>query len=48
MLMAFTPTNVGKLFLGEDTLVSCTPKGIMQMLASTGTRFKREKCDSCG
>ena len=24
----FTPTNVGKLFLGEDTLVSCTPKGI--------------------
>ena len=22
----FTPTNVGKLFLGEDTLVSCTPK----------------------
>ena len=33
----FTPTNVGKLYLGEDTLVSCTPKGIMQMLASTGT-----------
>ena len=33
----FTPTNVGKLFLGEDTLVSCTPKGIMQMLASIGT-----------
>jgi methylenetetrahydrofolate dehydrogenase (NADP+)/methenyltetrahydrofolate cyclohydrolase len=33
----FTPTNVGKLFLGEKTLVSCTPKGIMQMLASTGT-----------
>ncbi|OUX18939.1 MAG: bifunctional methylenetetrahydrofolate dehydrogenase/methenyltetrahydrofolate cyclohydrolase [Gammaproteobacteria bacterium TMED257] len=33
----FTPTNVGKLFLGEDTLVSCTPKGIMQMLDSTGT-----------
>ena len=35
----FTPTNVGKLFLGEDTLVSCTPKGIMQMLASTGTNL---------
>ena len=33
----FTPTNVGKLFLGEETLDSCTPKGIMQMLASTGT-----------
>ena len=35
----FTPANVGKLFLGEDTLVSCTPKGIMQMLASTGTNL---------
>ena len=35
----FTPTNVGKLFLGEETLVSCTPKGIMQMLASTGTNL---------
>ena len=33
----FTPTNVGKLFLGEETLVSCTPKGIMSMLESTGT-----------
>ena len=21
----FTPTNVGKLYLGQDTLVSCTP-----------------------
>ena len=30
----FTPFNVGKLFLGEDTLVSCTPKGIMSMLES--------------
>lgn len=30
----FTPFNVGKLFLGEDTLVSCTPKGIMLMLES--------------
>ena len=33
----FTPTNVGKLFLGEETLVSCTPKGIMSILESTGT-----------
>ena len=33
----FTPNNVGKLFLGEDTLVSCTPKGIMQMLRISGT-----------
>ena len=36
----FTPTNVGKLFLGEETLVSCTPKGIMQMLASINLDLK--------
>lgn len=32
----FTPENVGKLFLGEETLESCTPKGIMTMIASAG------------
>ena len=36
----FTPTNVGKLFLGEETLVSCTPKGIMLLLESTKTDLK--------
>ncbi len=36
----FTPTNVGKLFLGEETLVSCTPKGIMLLLESTETDLK--------
>lgn len=28
----FHPTNVGKLVLGQDTFVSCTPYGIMKML----------------
>ena len=28
----FTETNTGKLFLGMDGLVSCTPKGIMELL----------------
>ena len=28
----FHPTNVGKLALGQDTFVSCTPYGIMKML----------------
>ena len=28
----FTPTNVGKLAMGEDTFISCTPYGIIKML----------------
>lgn len=27
----FTPENIGKLCIGEDTFVSCTPAGIMKM-----------------
>lgn len=27
----FTPTSVGKLSIGEDTFVSCTPYGVMRM-----------------
>ncbi len=32
----FTPENVGKLFLGEKTLQSCTPKGIIRMIEESG------------
>ena len=28
----FNPINVGKLYLGQDTFISCTPYGIMKML----------------
>ena len=28
----FNPTNVGKLCIGEDTFISCTPYGIVKML----------------
>lgn len=28
----FTPENVGQLFLGENTLECCTPKGIIRMI----------------
>ena len=28
----FTPTSVGKLAMGEDTFISCTPYGIIKML----------------
>jgi len=36
----FTPTNVGKLFLGEKCLQSCTPKGIIMMLDSAGMKIE--------
>ncbi len=28
----FTPSSVGKLTIGEDTFISCTPYGVMKML----------------
>lgn len=28
----FNPTNIGKLLIGEDTFISCTPHGIIKML----------------
>ena len=30
----FSPYQIGKLLLGEDCLVSCTPQGIMRLLAA--------------
>lgn len=32
----FNPVNVGKLFLNQDTFVSCTPYGIMKMFEEYG------------
>ena len=32
----FHPVNVGKLLLGEDTLKSCTPHGVQQLLLRSG------------
>ena len=32
----FHPENLGKLLIGEDTIVSCTPKGIMKIIDSLG------------
>lgn len=32
----FNPINVGKLSLGQDTFVACTPYGVMRMLDSYG------------
>ncbi len=32
----FTPINVGKMVIGEDCFLPCTPAGCMEMLKSTG------------
>ncbi len=32
----FHPENLGRLLIGEDTIVSCTPKGIMKIIDSLG------------
>ncbi len=32
----FTPINVGKMVIGEDCFLPCTPAGCMEMLRSTG------------
>lgn len=37
----FNPMNVGKLALGQDTFVSCTPYGVMRM-------FEEYNIDLCG
>lgn len=39
----FTPENVGKLFLGEPTLESCTPKGVIRMLEESGETLSGKK-----
>ncbi len=35
----FTPESVGNLFLGEDSLQCCTPKGIIRMIKESGAEF---------
>ena len=40
----FHPNNVGNLFLGNDTLVSCTPQGIMGILYYYGIDIAGKEC----
>lgn len=40
----FHPENVGNLFLGNDTLVSCTPQGIMNILRYYDTDIAGKEC----
>jgi len=36
----FHPINTGRLFIGEDSFLPCTPYGIMEMLARHGVELK--------
>lgn len=38
----FTSQNIGRLFLSEATLVSCTPKGIMRILEEKNVKIRGE------
>ena len=40
----FHPENVGNLFLGNDTIVSCTPKGIIGILNYYGIDITGKEC----
>ncbi len=38
----FTPSNIGKLLLGEKSLIACTPKGILRLLDYYGISTDRK------
>lgn len=40
----FHPQNVGKLVIGEDGFVSCTPAGVIQLLKRSGIEISGKNC----
>lgn len=40
----FHPENVGKMCVGEDGLISCTPAGVIEMLRRSGISIDGKKC----
>jgi len=44
----FHPVNVGKLVLGQDTFISCTPYGIVKMLEEYNIETEGKKCTILG
>lgn len=40
----FHPTNVGRLWIGEEGFVSCTPAGIIQLLKRSGISIDGKEC----
>jgi len=41
---AFHPVNVGKIMIGEYSFLPCTPAGVMELIASTGTEIAGKIC----
>ena len=41
---AFHPQNVGAIMLGNPRFLPCTPAGIMELIASTGTEICGKEC----
>lgn len=44
----FNPINVGKMVLGKNRLVPCTPAGIMELLNSIGISIEGKSCAVIG
>ena len=40
----FHPVNVGKMVIGEDTFLPCTPAGIIEMIKRTDIDIEGKKC----
>ncbi len=41
---AFHPVNVGKIMIGDYDFLPCTPAGVMELIASTGTDISGKEC----
>lgn len=41
---AFHPVNVGKIMIGDYSFLPCTPAGVMELIASTGTEVEGKEC----
>ena len=40
----FHPVNVGKMVIGEDTFLPCTPAGIIEMIKRTDIDIEGKEC----
>lgn len=40
----FHPENVGRMFIGEDGLVSCTPAGVIEIIKRSGITIAGKEC----
>ena len=45
---AFHPINTGKIMIGNNSFVPCTPAGVMKLIESTGTDICGKECGVVG